>query len=442
MYQVKTKNIIADFLTPLAVYQKLRHSYNKSILLECADYHSSKDSFSIIGIESLESLIAEKSDRNYAQGIESFMQRIPTSKEEEFNGIYGYCSYGAVQGMEDIDLNMEDKMPIYEYHFFRYILVFNHFHNELKIIENIPKEEDSELEKLLFRLNVPTPNSFGFSIENEERSSCSDDDFIEKVKKGIDHCQRGDVFQVVLSRQFEQSYTGDEFQVYRALRSINPSPYLFFMDTGNFTVFGSSPEAQLKISNNKAEIHPIAGTYKRTGDDDEDITKARQLLSDPKENAEHMMLIDLARNDLNRNCSRVVVSKERELQLYSHVIHMVSVVEGNLDQKKSGIKCFADSFPAGTLSGAPKIRAMQIIDKEEDVARGLYAGSIGFFGFDGSVNQAIIIRSATAKNNKLIFQAGAGVVVKSNPKDELNEVYHKTNAIRTAIKKATKLSVS
>jgi anthranilate synthase component 1 len=442
MYQIKTKKIIADFHTPLAVYQKLRHSYNKSILLECADYHSSKDSFSIIGIESLDCLIGRKSDKNYVEEIMLFMNNIQTSKNEEFNGIYGYCSYGAVQGMEDIDLTQKDDLPTYEYHFFRFVLVFNHFHNELKIIENIPEAKDSELDSLLFRINVPTPTSFQFSAKNEENSSCTDAEFIKRVEKGIRHCQRGDVFQVVLSRQFEQAYTGDEFQVYRALRSINPSPYLFFMDTGNFTVFGSSPEAQLKISNDKAEIHPIAGTYKRTGDDDEDITNARQLLSDPKENAEHMMLIDLARNDLNRNCSQVVVSKERELQLYSHVIHMVSVVEGNLDQKNSGIKCFADSFPAGTLSGAPKIRAMEIIDKEENVARGLYAGSIGFFGFDGSVNQAIIIRSAIARNNKLVFQAGAGVVVKSNPTDELNEVYHKTNALRTAIKKATKLSAS
>lgn len=441
MYQVKTKNIIADFHTPVAVFQKLRQVYNKSVLLECADYHSAQDSFSIIGIDSIKSLICYEKKGNFSREIVHFMESISCSEEIDFNGIYGYCSYAAVQKMEEIDLNLADELPFYEYHFFRFILVFNHFHNTLQLIENIPNGEASQLEELICKINMPLPVSYEFKSVGAEKPCSNDNEFISKVEKGIEHCQKGNVFQVVISRQFSQAYLGDAFQVYRSLRSLNPSPYLFFMDTGNFSVFGSSPEAQLKIQNNTAEIHPIAGTYKRTGNDREDLIRAASLKDDPKENAEHMMLIDLARNDLNRNCSQVVLKKERELQFYSHVIHMVSVVEGKIDQKKKGIKCFSDSFPAGTLSGAPKIRAMQIIDDLEEKSRGLYAGSIGYLGFDGSVNQAIIIRSAIAKNNTLTFQAGAGVVEKSNPLSELNEVYHKTNAIRTAILNAQKMNV-
>jgi len=253
------------------------------------------------------------------------------------------------------------------------------------------------------------------------------------VKKGIASCHRGDVFQIVLSRRFEQPFTGDELNVYRALRSINPSPYLFFFDYGDYKLMGSSPEAQIIIKNGKAVVHPIAGTFKRTGDDETDKKEADRLLLDAKENAEHVMLVDLARNDLSRLCDDVKVEHYREVQYFSHVIHLVSEVSGSVRPGTNPFELLAKTFPAGTLSGAPKIKAMQLIDAFEPTARGSYGGGIGFVGFDGSCNHAIMIRTFLSKQNTLVYQAGAGVVAASKPENELQEVNNKLGALKKAI---------
>jgi len=217
------------------------------------------------------------------------------------------------------------------------------------------------------------------------------------------------------------------------LRSINPSPYLFFFDYGDFKIFGSSPEAQLIVKDGKAEIHPIAGTYKRTGNDEQDAELAKQLAQDDKENSEHVMLVDLARNDLSRNGNLVNVETYREVQYFSHVIHLVSKVTGMKKADISTLKIVADTFPAGTLSGAPKHMAMQLIEKYEKTSRGYYGGAIGFMDFNGNFNHAIMIRTFLSKNHELHFQAGAGLVAASNADDELQETYNKLGALNKAL---------
>ena len=280
---------------------------------------------------------------------------------------------------------------------------------------------------------------FSFEPIGEEEKNMPDERYLEMVRTGKEHCQRGNVFQVVLSRRFSQAFQGDEFNVYRALRSINPSPYLFFFDYGSYRLFGSSPEAQLVSNGHRARIHPIAGTFRRTGDDTKDAEAARELAADPKENAEHVMLVDLARNDLGRNAETVEVTQLREVQFFSHVIHLVSTVEGDLPADTNPVRLLADTFPAGTLSGAPKVRALQIIDKEEPTRRTYYGGAIGQFGLDGEVNHAIMIRSFLSRNNILHFQAGAGIVVDSVPAKELAEVDNKLAALRKAIQAAKEI---
>ncbi|MBE7179038.1 MAG: anthranilate synthase component I family protein, partial [Mucilaginibacter polytrichastri] len=250
---------------------------------------------------------------------------------------------------------------------------------------------------------------------------------------------RGDVFQIVPSRAFSQRFTGDEFNVYRALRSINPSPYLFYFDYGNFKLFGSSPEAQLTINKGEATIYPIAGTFKRTGSDTEDAEIALQLKNDPKESAEHVMLVDLARNDLSRHCDDVEVQAFKEVQFYSHLVHLVSKVSGKLRLGVDSFSVVADTFPAGTLSGAPKYRAMEIIDQNEPHLRSFYSGALGFMGFNGDFNHAIMIRSFLSKENTLNYQAGAGIVTASDPETELQEVNNKIAALRKALIEAEHL---
>lgn len=259
------------------------------------------------------------------------------------------------------------------------------------------------------------------------------------MKKAKEHCFRGDVFQLVLSRRFFQNFKGDEFNVYRTLRSINPSPYLFFFDYGDFKIFGSSPEAQLIVQDGKAEIHPIAGTFKKTGDDKKDLISAKELAKDPKENSEHVMLVDLARNDLSRNGTNVVVEKNREIQFYSHVIHLVSKVTCKMKTTTNTFRVVADTFPAGTLSGAPKHKALQLIDKYEKIKRNFYGGAIGYMDFNGNFNHAIIIRSFLSLNNQLHYQAGAGIVADSIPESELQEVYNKLGALDKALIQAEKI---
>ncbi len=457
---IQKKKILADTLTPIGVYLKLRDQFQNSFLLESSDYHAKENHFSFICFDPLIDFIVDQQkikirgeglDKEFAVDnetsiIQEFQRLIDLFDIEDhsnINGFFGYTSYDAVKYFETIEVGNKKKqeymIPEMYYSFFRYIIQIDHFKNELTIIENLFEKDQSNLVKIENLLKSKSHPSYHFTLNGNESSNCSDEEYKELVKKGKYHCQQGDVFQIVLSRQFSQNFSGDEFNVYRALRSVNPSPYLFYFDFGNYKLFGSSPEAQLKIENGKAIINPIAGTFKRTGNDQKDHELAIKLSNDPKENAEHTMLVDLARNDLSRNGNEVKVTTYKETQFYSHVIHLVSEVEGRLEKDAHSLQMFADTFPAGTLSGAPKYRAMQLIDEYENQSRGFYGGAIGIFGFDGSVNHAITIRSFLSKQNTLYFQAGAGIVVSSKEESELQEVNNKLGALKHALKLAEKI---
>lgn len=452
------KEIITDTLTPVSIYLKIRDIYANSILLESSDYSSKDNSYAYICFKPIAKFELENNylEINYPNKersvhnikdsdsvfhkLNEFMNSFEFSsnwKEDKFQskGIYGYMSYDSINYFENITLenkNFGDNIPEMLYCLYENIIVVNTFNNQSTIINF--SEDKNELLKIEKLISNKSTYNFSFKKQGEIKSNMSDKDYLELVKKGISHCLRGDVFQIVLSRKFTQPYKGDDFNVYRKLRSINPSPYLFYFDYGNFKIFGSSPEAQLIINNKKAEIHPIAGTFKRTGDDLYDKEKAKELLSDDKENSEHMMLVDLARNDLSRSCNNVVVEKDREIQFYSHVIHLVSKVTGYLKSKSKEI--IGNTFPAGTLTGAPKYKAMELINQYETSKRQFYGGAIGMIDIYGNFNHAIIIRSFLSKNQALYFQAGAGVVSKSVPENELNEVYNKVGALIKSIEKA------
>ena len=454
--KTKAKKMLADTLTPVSIYLKIRDRFAKSILLESTDFHHLENSFSFICISPLAEFIVQgeiitkvngdvrkkpiDSETSVIEELHGFIKSfIPENNEYSFNGFFGYLSYDSIQYFETVKLNNNPDMvsvPEIQYSLFRYVIAFNHFKDEVILLENLFDSEESELEKIESLLNNGKVSNYPFRLEGEEQTNLTDDEFVDVVKNAKKHCLRGDVFQLVVSRRFSQSFRGDEFNVYRQLRSLNPSPYLFYFDYGSFRIFGSSPESQIEIKNNKAFINPIAGTYPRSGQDEKDKELAKALSEDPKENAEHVMLVDLARNDLSRNTNNVKVENYKEIHFYSHVIHIVSKVSGELNGDRNSIRVMADSFPAGTLSGAPKYRAMQLIDKYEPNKRGFYGGCIGFIGFNGDVNHAIMIRTFLSKNNQLHYQAGAGIVTKSNEINELQEVNHKLGALKEAIQRA------
>jgi|SRR5450432_138441 anthranilate synthase component I len=455
------KKMLADVFTPVGIYLRLRDRFRDTVLLESTDNHVADSSFSFIGINAIAGIeitsvssiefklpgreperIAINNTNQVPQLLWDFMQRfeiIPADKGAACaQGLYGYTTFDAVQFFDTVNFSKRDPaeidaIPLMRYRLYQYVIAINHYKDELYICENIIAGIESELpvvEGLIKSKDVPV---YPFKAMGAETSNMSNEAYMEMVKKGIASCYRGDVFQIVLSRRFEQTFTGDELNVYRSLRSINPSPYLFFFDYGDYKLMGSSPEAQIIIKNGKAIVHPIAGTFKRTGDDETDKLEADRLLLDPKENAEHVMLVDLARNDLSRLCDDVKVEHYREVQYFSHVIHLVSEVTGSVRPGTNPFELMAKTFPAGTLSGAPKIKAMQLIDDFEPTSRGNYGGGIGFMGFDGSCNHAIMIRTFLSKQNTLVYQAGAGVVAASKPENELQEVNNKLGALKKAI---------
>ena len=456
--KIKTRkhDLLADTITPVSIYLKLRDRFANSFLLESSDYHGAENSFSYIccapmayikaGSDTIESKYPDgevkTSDfKNLKLEIQTFIDTFESTQSNNGyirSGLFGYFNYDAKANFDDMEFESVDtNTPIAQYHLFKFIIALDHFKNKCHVIEAYIDEPDDELFKevisLIQQRNIP---GYPFKTTGEKISNKSDEEYVEMVKKGIHHCHIGDVFQVVLSRNFTIPYQGDDFQVYRALRSVNPSPYLFYFDYGSFRIFGSSPEAQIVLKNKKAEIHPIAGTFRRTGDDKADSELAEKLLKDPKEDSEHVMLVDLARNDLSYSCDKVKVETYKEVQYYSHVIHLVSKVTGEMKSDASFMDIVAETFPAGTLSGAPKIRAMEIIKENERIPRGFYGGAVGFMDFDENFNHAIMIRSFLSKNNKLKFQAGAGVVAQSLPENELQEVYNKIGALEHAIKEA------
>ncbi|WP_298498949.1 anthranilate synthase component I family protein [uncultured Algibacter sp.] len=455
------KRILTDTITPVTVYYKIRDKYPNSILLESGDYHRSHKNFSYICFNPIATIKVENEvitetfpdgsttslditeDINVADEIHKFTKRFDTKSEENFkfinNGIFGYTAYDAVRYFEDVEISKKDDsvvIPDMYYAVYQNIIAINHFKNEAYIFAHCFEDTPNNIDTIDKLINVQNFASYKFNSKGNIKSNLTDDEFREHVEVARKHCQRGDVFQLVLSRRFSQEFTGDEFNIYRALRSINPSPYLFYFDYGDFKIFGSSPEAQLIVDDGLAEIHPIAGTFKRTGDEQKDEILAEKLKKDDKENAEHVMLVDLARNDLSRHGSGVKVVTYREVQFFSHVIHLVSKVTGQKHDKTSTMQVVADTFPAGTLSGAPKHRAMQLIEQYEKTSRSFYGGAIGFMDFDGNFNHAIMIRTFLSKDYKLNWQAGAGLVSKSNQENELQEVYNKLGALTKAIKLA------
>lgn len=458
------KKMLADLYTPVGIYLRLRDRFRDTVLLESTDHHTAENSFSFICINAIGGIeissteevefklpgknpekIKLKNKLDVPQLMWEFMQNFLVlgndGKEEKFaQGLYGYTSYDAVQFFDTIAINTAQSattaIPLMRYRLYQYVIAINHFKDELFICENSIKGLESDtafVESLIRSKDVPV---FPFSKTGSEVTNMTDEDYKKIVERGITACLRGDVFQIVLSRRFQQRFSGDEFNVYRALRSINPSPYLFFFDYGDYKLMGSSPEAQLVIQNGQAVVHPIAGTFKRTGNDEIDKDAAVRLLADAKENAEHVMLVDLARNDLSRLCEEVQVAHYRQVQYFSHVIHLVSEVTGKVRNGSNPFELIAKTFPAGTLSGAPKFKAMEIINSLEPTDRSYYGGAIGFVGFDGSCNHAIMIRTFLSQQNTLTYQAGAGVVAASNSDSELQEVNNKLGALKKAIELA------
>lgn len=462
IYHTNTEKVLGDLHTPVSIYLKVRDLYPQSVLMESSDYHAGENSRSFIGLNPVASIginssivrltypdqsVDEKPlSENYTveDAINEFIGSFKVTGDHADNcGLYGYTTFNAVKYFENIPVKEShdslNDAPDILYILYKNILIFNHFKSELTIVEMLGDGQTSTIGELKAAIENRNYASYNFNITGPVTSPITDDEHKMNIRKGIKHCLRGDVFQIVLSRRFIQPYVGDDFKVYRALRSINPSPYLFYFDFGGYRIFGSSPETHCRISKGEAYIDPIAGTTHRTGDSIKDKELADQLLADPKENAEHVMLVDLARNDLNRNCSDVRVLFYKEPQYYSHVIHLVSRVSGLLNESSNAIRTFIDTFPAGTLSGAPKVRAMQLISEIEPHNRGAYGGCIGFIGFNGELNQAITIRTFVSRNNELWFQAGGGIVAGSKEEGELQEVNNKLGALKKAIDMAVQM---
>ena len=461
-YITNHKSLLGDLHTPVSTYLKVRDLFPQSVLMESSDYHGVENNRSFIGLNPIASIRinhgvatfvfpdGQQEERNISddyqveQAIREFISHFQVEGEYAgYCGLYGYTTFNAVRYFEKIQVkdstDAKNDAPEILYILYKYLIVFNDYKSEMVLIEMLGEEESahlSEVEKAIHNRNYTT---YDFRAVGPATSTLTDEEHKANIRQGIAHCMRGDVFQIVLSRRFIQRYEGDDFKLYRALRSINPSPYLFYFDFGGFRIFGSSPETHCKIEDGKATIDPIAGTTRRSGDKETDKQLTKALLADPKENAEHVMLVDLARNDLSRNCHNARVEFYKEPQYYSHVIHLVSRVNGDMDEDSNPIRTFIDTFPAGTLSGAPKVRAMQLISELEPHSRGAYGGCIGFIGLNGTLNQAITIRTFVSRNNELWFQAGGGIVAQSNEANELQEVNNKLGALKKAIQLAEQL---
>lgn len=461
-FTTNCKKVMGDLHTPVSLYLKIRDAFPQSALLESSDYHANENSTSYIGLNPIAHIDINRGEciETYPDGetvtsgiseeftisdaLNNFIQNFSIQGDDsETLGLFGYTTFNCVKYTENINIKESTEgrndAPDMRYILYKYLMVFNHQKDELLLIEMLSDGEESQLFKLENLINARNFATYDFFIEGEESSPITDEQFKAYVRAGVEHCHKGDVFQIVLSRRFAQGFSGDDFKVYRALRTINPSPYLFYFDFGGFRIFGSSPETHCQIKGKKISIDPIAGTAKRTGNLQEDAEATERLMRDPKENAEHVMLVDLARNDISRNAHKVQLDFYRQVQYYSHVIHLVSRVSGTLDDDVNPVQAFFDTFPAGTLSGAPKVRAMQLISEIEEHNRGAYGGCIGFIGFNGDINQAITIRTFVSRNNQLWYQAGAGIVSQSIDENELQEVKNKLRALKNAIDLAAKL---
>lgn len=454
------KKMLADTITPVATYMKVRDHYSDPVLLESNNFQSAEDCHSFIGLDTLftfevsngqitthgqnipTTVTQVTTENTVAKAMQQFVQNIQVTYEQPYNGVnglFGHTNFDSVQYFDSLKFDAEKrkmKLPDMRYSFYRFVIGFDHFKDKITVVENLPIGEESRIDELTARIKAGKMPQFHFELQGRETSNITDEAFKELVRVGKHHCQIGDVFQIVLSRQYQHKFRGDDFNVYRILRSVNPSPYLYYFDFGDYHIFGSSPETQMQIQDRVARVNPIAGTYRRTGDVIQDLENTQLLKEDAKENAEHIMLVDLARNDLGRHTHDIEVKELKQVQLFSHVIHLVSRVEGKMNENTNPFHIFADTFPAGTLSGAPKYKALQLIDHYENQNRGIYGGALGYIDLAGNMNQAIVIRSFFSQNKTLYYQAGAGIVVNSNEENELQEVKNKLGALTRALHEA------
>lgn len=464
------ETITADLLTPVLAYLRIRSKGDFSFLLESVEGIGRLARYSFIGHSPSATIISDdeklviSSDKGMKEESSNLLaylsNQVDSFKHPEIDdlpdftgGIVGYLGFEVVAEIEkNINFNnvKMDQFPEAMLGLFDSIIAFDHYKHRIILITNIFVREGSDLEelynnakkkiedlKLIIQKPVELPETFQLTgtINNEINVS----NFQNKIEKIKNNIYEGDVFQLVLSERFSSDYEGDLVNLYRSLRIINPSPYMYIFEFNkDLTIIGTSPEDLLKVQNSKATILPIAGTRRRGNTETEDIELEKDLLSDEKEIAEHTMLVDLARNDLGRVCKHntVKLTEKMTIHRFSHVMHIVSRVEGELNNKSNCIDALKASFPAGTVSGAPKIRAIQLINEYEEVSRGPYAGSVGYIDFKGNLDMCIAIRTLFADGKNIYWQAGAGIVADSKPELELREIKNKSAVLESALKYA------
>jgi anthranilate synthase component 1 len=464
------ETITADLLTPVLAYLRIRKKGDFSFLLESVEGIGRLARYSFIGHSPSSTIISNKkkvviSKQTNSEEVKTKLLDYLSSQVDSFNhpkiddlpdftgGIVGYLGFEVISEIENsiiFNNKKDDEFPEAMLGLFDSIIAFDHYKHRIILITNVFVNEESKLDdlylkakkkigdlKVLIQQPVELPETFQLTDKvNDQINKLRFHEKIEKIKSNI---YAGDVFQLVLSERFSSNYKGDLVNLYRALRIINPSPYMYVFEFNeNLTIIGTSPEDLLKVQNNKATILPIAGTRRRGKSKEEDLELERELLADTKEVAEHTMLVDLARNDLGRVCKHntVKVTEMMNVHRFSHVMHIVSRVEGELKEDKNCIDALKASFPAGTVSGAPKIRAVQLIDEYEEIGRGPYAGSVGYIDFKGNLDMCIAIRTLFADSKKIYWQAGAGIVADSKAELELKEIKNKSAVLENALKYA------
>ncbi|MDX9702495.1 MAG: anthranilate synthase component I [Candidatus Auribacterota bacterium] len=474
------KEILADMDTPVSVLQKLMRDKEKNVfLIESVEQCERIGRYSFIGvnprsilrikngevfIEEDGEISREKLAGNPFETLKSILQRYKPVAHEELprfiGGAVGYMGYGMVHYFENIPQDNPDDLNLDDAYFMitDTIVVFDHAKNKIMVVSNTHIDKDSDpkkvyaqakndIDSIIATLSQPIAMApCEIVIPQEDvtlESNMTRDEFEDSVRKAKEYIRAGDIFQVVLSQRFKTKTTASPLSIYRALRSINPSPYMYFLYLDGFHIIGSSPEIMVRYEDGVAEVRPIAGTRKRGKNIAEDIELEKDLLADPKERAEHIMLVDLGRNDLGRVCEFKTVRLPQDqfmiIEHYSHVMHIVTDVIGSLKEGCDMFDLARAAFPAGTVSGAPKIRAMQIIDELENLCRGPYAGAVGYFSFHGNLDTAIAIRTMILKDDTVYIQAGAGIVADSDPSSEYLETVNKAKALFKAVQLAQQL---
>ncbi len=460
------KRLLADVITPVSLFLHVRENATNPFLLESVEGGEQLARYSFIGSNPYQVLTFDgerleltKSGKTEAinDGYFETLSRLTTAYSEPdipdlprlTGGAVGFSTYDTFRLVEHLPNTPPDTLHLPEavWGFYDEIYAFDHVKHQVVLIKTVFIDEKTDLElaysdavDALDNMEIAATNGSvekrSFKIYPDSLTSNMQKAYFEEVvEKSKNYIYEGDIFQVVLSQRFEADMEGDAFMLYRALRMVNPSPYLFFLDFEDFQLVGSSPEVLVSVQDRRAKVLPIAGTRPRGKSHAEDIALEEDLLADPKELAEHVMLVDLGRNDLSRVCKAGTVKLVRDhvIERYSHVMHIVSEVQGDLDESNTSVDALMQCFPAGTVSGAPKIRAMEIIDEFEPTKRGIYAGAVGYFDFSGNMDTCIAIRTMVVASNKVYIQAGAGIVADSDPQKEFEETQNKAGALVQAL---------